>query len=252
MNTIARFPTILPDDVDDDGAFSHDQIETLAIALAGLKDELSDTISERIAAAATIAKVTLEARLAGAENTARTDLHDILEEKFAKLRTALSADLDAAVNRQIGAMVKAFREETDLNLGAIRSELLGRIDDKNFGLALSDVDPRMLERSLRELKSKLEERLKTIGSSVGTMSKRLDQRVTDEVGELSRAVDLTQSRLNSGERLAQQRVKSAAIKNWKLDLENYTATPALADGSTGPTLDLRPMFQKFFDEMEDK
>jgi hypothetical protein len=133
MSNITRFPaplTGVTEDQDDDGAFSHDQIETLGHALAGLKDELSNTIGDRIAATASIAKVELEARLAGAADVARTELLDLLTEKFAKLRNGLRDELDRVVNKQITATVKAFREEVDINLGAIRSEMLGRIDDK--------------------------------------------------------------------------------------------------------------------------
>src|SRR5271166_3856791 len=221
MGDITRFPGPVIGaayDADDDGAFTSDQVETLAVALAGLKGELSDAIGDRIAAAHSIAKIELGARLAGvedtvraefnaalaekfvkfesalkdellhtidnrikaaqaiahvaldarltgaedtiraelharlasAEDTARTELHGALEKKFAGLRDAITGELNLAVEKRIAAAVRAFREETDLNLGAVRSELLARIDDKNFGLMLSDVDPRMLERSLRE------------------------------------------------------------------------------------------------------
>jgi hypothetical protein len=252
MSNVTRFPgpeIATADDAADDGAFSRDQVETLAIALAGLKDELSDTLGDRIAAAAAIAKIELEARLAGAADVAKDDLRAALTQQFAKLKDGVNSELSFAIERRIADAVRAFREETDLNLGAVRSELMARIDDKNFGLMLSDVDPRLLERSLRELKGKLEERLKEIGTSVGTLSKRLDERVDRDVSDLRRHVEALQGRIGSSARLAAQRAEGAVTKDWKIDLENYSLSPVTANGSIGPPISLRPMFQKFFEEI---
>ena len=38
------------------------------------------------------------------------------------------------------------------------------------------------------------------------------------------------------------------MKDVKIDAANYRATLVLANGSTGPTLDLKPVFQRFYDE----
>ena len=37
----------------------------------------------------------------------------------------------------------------------------------------------------------------------------------------------------------------SAIKSWQIDWERYQATPLMSDGSAGPTLELRPLFEQF-------
>jgi hypothetical protein len=39
-----------------------------------------------------------------------------------------------------------------------------------------------------------------------------------------------------------------AIKSWQIDWERYQATPLMSDGSEGPTLELRPLFEQFLME----
>jgi hypothetical protein len=39
-----------------------------------------------------------------------------------------------------------------------------------------------------------------------------------------------------------------AIKNGQIDWERYQATPLMSDGSEGPTLELRPLFEQFLME----
>ncbi len=315
MSNITQFPGSAPDvldDVDDEGAFSLDQIETLAHALAGLKHELSDAVGERIAASASIAKVELEARLAGAEDTAKTELHTALEQKFAslkdaidhelgptlaglkdelrdafderlkaaasiakveleerlhgasdtvrteladvfterftKLKSALQDEIRTTFEQRIAAVVRTFREENETSLGAVRSELLARIDEKNFGLMLSDVDPRMLARSLVELKDQSEERHRALGTKVVEAAKLQAATTAKEIGDLRQLVSALQSRLNSGETLAMRRAEGVHVKRWNVDANSFTATPVLADSSTGAALDLTPLFQRFFDD----
>ena len=38
------------------------------------------------------------------------------------------------------------------------------------------------------------------------------------------------------------------IQSWELDRARYTATPRMSDGSTGPPLELRALFEQFFAE----
>jgi hypothetical protein len=40
-----------------------------------------------------------------------------------------------------------------------------------------------------------------------------------------------------------------AIKSWQIDWERYQATPVMSDGSEGPTLGLRPLFEQFHMEL---
>jgi hypothetical protein len=39
-----------------------------------------------------------------------------------------------------------------------------------------------------------------------------------------------------------------AIKSWQIDRARYVATPIMSDGSTGPALELRPLFEQFYAE----
>jgi hypothetical protein len=39
-----------------------------------------------------------------------------------------------------------------------------------------------------------------------------------------------------------------AIESWRVDRERYQATPLMSDGSEGPLLDLRPLFEQFHTE----
>jgi hypothetical protein len=41
----------------------------------------------------------------------------------------------------------------------------------------------------------------------------------------------------------------APIAGWRVDPTNYSAFPIIADGKQGPALELRALFQQFFDEM---
>jgi hypothetical protein len=41
----------------------------------------------------------------------------------------------------------------------------------------------------------------------------------------------------------------ATIVGWKIDRERYVATPVMADGSEGPPLELRGLFEQFFSEV---
>jgi hypothetical protein len=38
------------------------------------------------------------------------------------------------------------------------------------------------------------------------------------------------------------------IESWQIDRERYQATPAMSDGSEGPPLELRPLFEQFHTE----
>jgi hypothetical protein len=38
------------------------------------------------------------------------------------------------------------------------------------------------------------------------------------------------------------------IKSWQIDCERYRATPLMSDGSEGPALELRPLFEQFHNE----
>jgi hypothetical protein len=38
------------------------------------------------------------------------------------------------------------------------------------------------------------------------------------------------------------------LAGWKIDRASYTATPSMSDGSDGPPLDLRKLFEQFQDE----
>jgi hypothetical protein len=40
----------------------------------------------------------------------------------------------------------------------------------------------------------------------------------------------------------------SAVKSWQIDWERYQATPLMSDGSEGPTLELRPLFEQFLRE----
>jgi hypothetical protein len=37
-----------------------------------------------------------------------------------------------------------------------------------------------------------------------------------------------------------------SIQSWQIDRTHYTATPILSDGTRGPALELRALFEQFF------
>jgi hypothetical protein len=39
------------------------------------------------------------------------------------------------------------------------------------------------------------------------------------------------------------------IRDWKIDRARYVATPIMSDGSDGPPLELRGLFEQFFSEV---
>jgi hypothetical protein len=41
---------------------------------------------------------------------------------------------------------------------------------------------------------------------------------------------------------------SAEIVGWRIDRENYVATPVMSDGKDGPPLELRGLFEQFHSE----
>jgi hypothetical protein len=44
-------------------------------------------------------------------------------------------------------------------------------------------------------------------------------------------------------------LSGATIRDWKIDRERYVATPMMSDGSEGPPLELRGLFEQFFSEV---
>ena len=44
--------------------------------------------------------------------------------------------------------------------------------------------------------------------------------------------------------------RAPIIKSWQIDRATYSATPILADGSAGPALELRALFEQFVTERE--
>jgi hypothetical protein len=43
-------------------------------------------------------------------------------------------------------------------------------------------------------------------------------------------------------------LSGVTIREWKIDRERYVATPVLSDGSEGPPLELRGLFEQFLHE----
>jgi hypothetical protein len=43
-------------------------------------------------------------------------------------------------------------------------------------------------------------------------------------------------------------LSGATIRDWKIDRARYVATPVMSDGSEGPPLELRELFQQFLTE----
>jgi hypothetical protein len=41
-------------------------------------------------------------------------------------------------------------------------------------------------------------------------------------------------------------LSGATISGWKIDRTSYVATPVMSDGSEGPPLELRGLFEQFF------
>jgi hypothetical protein len=47
-----------------------------------------------------------------------------------------------------------------------------------------------------------------------------------------------------------ERGEAPMIRDWAIDRASYVATPIMADGSRGPPLELRALFEQFFLETE--
>jgi hypothetical protein len=45
-------------------------------------------------------------------------------------------------------------------------------------------------------------------------------------------------------------LSGATIRGWKIDREKYVATPLMSDGSEGPQLELRGLFEQFFADVQ--
>jgi hypothetical protein len=43
-------------------------------------------------------------------------------------------------------------------------------------------------------------------------------------------------------------LNGATIRDWKIDRARYVATPVMSDGSEGPPLELRGLFEQFLTE----
>jgi hypothetical protein len=228
------------EDADAPASFTEDQVETLGYALAGVKTELSDAFDESLATT----QDAFEARLTSALAAAKADLLAELEERLDTARSAARDDLRAEFEQRLERTIKVFREEIELTVAAVRSEVLAKIDRATYGLMLTDIDPRSLERAIGELKVETAERLQAAAARIDGLANGLEARAgSAELGQLRRDVELLQSRLSTARRRIDELVKDA-----KIDAANYRATLVLANGSDGPTLDLRPMFQQFFDD----
>lgn len=134
-----------------------------------------------------------------------------------------------------------MREEQALELSLCRDEIHARIDGKVFGSQL-DFDPDRVRRSLHEMRSDLTERGRSIDAKL------------DEFAE----------RFKKGERLRRDLLVRVAklehmlrglpapppphIASWKLDPANYAAIPVMSDGTTGAKIELRGLFEAFYEE----
>jgi hypothetical protein len=228
-------PAVEDADVTADAGFTQDQVETLGYALAGVKTELSDAFDESLATT----QDAFEARLTSALTAVKADLRAELEERLAATRSAARDDLRAEFEQRLERTIKVFREEIELIVAAVRSEVLAKIDRATYGLMLTDIDPRSLERAIGELKVETAERLQAAAARIDGLASGLEARAP-ELDQLRREVKLLQSRL--GRRIDE------LVKGARIDAANYQATLVLADGSTGPTLDLKPLFQQFLDD----
>ena len=109
---------------------------------------------------------------------------------------------------------------------------------------LTDIDPRSLERAIGELRVETAERLQAAAARIDGLASGLEARADgadlDAAPPRCQAPAISASLNGASTRLA--------VKDVKIDAANYRATLVLANGSTGPTLDLKPLFQQFFDE----
>ena len=126
-------------------------------------------------------------------------------------------------------------------MAAVRSEVLAKIDRATYGLMLTDIDPRSLERAIGELRVETAERLQAAAARLDGLASALEACADGaDLDALRQQVKTLRSLI--------VRVDARAVKDAKIDAANYRATLVLANSSTGPTLDLKPLFQQFFDE----
>lgn len=228
------------------GSFTEDQVETLGYALAGLKGEIQDVFGELLNVGLVGLKDNLEdafeARLATALATAKDDFRAELAQQLDTARSTARDDLRVEFEARLERTIKVFREEIDLTVAAVRSEILAKIDRATYGLMLTDIDPRSLERAIGELKIETAERWRTAAARLDGLASGLA-----ELDQLPHDVERLQLRLRAEESLT-TRSGGLVIKDARIDAENYRVTLGLANGSSGPTIDLTPLFQRFFDE----
>ena len=93
----------------------------------------------------------------------------------------------------------------ELNVAAVRSEILAKIDRATYGLMLTDIDPRSLERAIGELKVETAERLQAAAARIDGLASGLADRA--ELDQLRRDIKL----LQSSERLA----RAARRRRWR-------------------------------------
>ena len=107
---------------------------------------------------------------------------------------------------------------------------------------LTDIDPRSLERAIGELKIETAARLDGLASG-------LEARATSaELEQVRQQLASLPSRFVANRRAVERRIDATAVKDATIDLANYRVTLVLANGSPGPTFDLMPLFQRFYDE----
>jgi hypothetical protein len=245
-----------PDPAETDSGFSADQVETLGVAFAGLRDDLTETSGAQIAAALVQAKAELVAdfdeKLTTALIRATTKFSGETEARIEATRSEATDSLRVEFRQRLERSVKAFRDEIELTVAAVRSELLAKLDQSTYGLMLTDIDPLALEHAIKLLGTEVNARLQAGTARVEEIAADLGRHVDrNELAELQRRIDLLQSRIASGQRLTKRRADGQAPKGWRIDAETYCATLILVDGTALPPLDLKPLFQRFADETGD-
>ena len=121
----------------------------------------------------------------------RDDFRAELAQQLDAARSGAKDDLRAEFEQRLERTIKVFREEIELTVAAVRGEVLAKIDRATYGLMLTDIDPRSLERAIGELRIETAERLQAAAARMDGLASGLADRA--EPDQLRRDIKLLQS-----------------------------------------------------------
>jgi uncharacterized coiled-coil protein SlyX len=97
----------------------------------------------------------------------------ILGEAAATVLSEALAIIESEAATRLKTAIEALREESEISIACMRDELLSKVDQKLYGRGLIDFDAAEVERAVREMRRKLDEKLAEFGKRLDTLSAQL-------------------------------------------------------------------------------